>query len=128
MRLSRNLKILIGVLTCWPVVYIFLFVAFIATTMFWLSGSPRRLDAHSSGPPIAFMVLMAFHLATMLSMFALTTFYIVYLFKTDRVAVEKKALWAVALFMGNMIAMPVFFYFYIWPDEEAARPPEVAGT
>jgi hypothetical protein len=30
-------------------------------------------------------------------------------------------LWAVVLFLGNMIAMPVFFYLYIWPDEEAGR-------
>ena len=128
MRLSRSLKILIGVLTCWPIVHIFLFVAVIATTMFWFSGSHGGTGSHSSGPPIAFMVLMAFHLATMLSIFALTTFYIVYLFKTDRVAVDKKALWAVVLFMGNLVAMPVFFYLYIWPDEEAARQPGVAVT
>jgi hypothetical protein len=82
MALSRSLKILIGVLTAWPVLYILLFFAFIATTMFWMGGAHGRVG---SGPPIAFMVLMVAHLGTMFLMMALTTFYIVYLFKTDRV-------------------------------------------
>jgi hypothetical protein len=50
-------------------------------------------------------------------MFGLIAFYIVFLFKTDRVPQDKKALWAAVIFLGNMVAMPVFFYFYVWPEQ-----------
>jgi hypothetical protein len=61
-------------------------------------------------------------------MFGLLTFYMVYLFRTDRIGQDKKALWAVALFLGNLIAMPVFFVLYIWPDSPGkAEPPAPAA-
>lgn len=115
MQLGRSFKILVGVLTAWPIFYLFLFFGFVATTMLWMGGSHRRVD---SGMPVAFTVLMVLHLGTMLLMMALTVFYVVYLFKTDRVTGDKKVLWAVVLFLGNIIAMPGFFYLYVWPDEE----------
>jgi hypothetical protein len=121
MILSRPIKIVVGVLTAWPVLYIFLFFAFIAGTMFWMSRSASGGGPHSSGPPVAFLLLFAAHFATILLMFGLIAFYIVFLFKTDRVPQDKKALWAAVLFLGNMLAMPVFFYLYVWPDEWPRR-------
>jgi hypothetical protein len=41
------------------------------------------------------LALFAAHLLTILLTFALLTFYVFFLFKTDRVASDKKALWAV---------------------------------
>ena len=124
MVLSRPIKIVVGILTAWPVLYIFLFFAFIAGTIFWISRSASG-GGHSSGPPVAFLLLFAAHFATILLMFALIAFYNVFLFKTDRVPQDKKALWAAVLFLGNMLAMPVFFYLYVWPDEWPRRK---AGT
>jgi hypothetical protein len=63
---------------------------------------------------------MAVHLGVMLLMFVLITFYIVFLFKTDRVRNDMKALWAVAIFMGSIVAMPIFWYLYIWPTAESS--------
>jgi hypothetical protein len=117
MPLSRPLKVVIAVLTAWPFLYMFLFFAFIAGTMIWISAMPQGGGSDSSGPAVAFLVLMAAHLATILLTLGLSAFYIVFLFKTDRVPQDKKALWAVVLFLANMLAMPVFFYLYVWPDE-----------
>jgi hypothetical protein len=39
-------------------------------------------------------------------------------FRTDRVPADKKALWAVVLFLGNFFAMPFYWYFYIWPKAD----------
>jgi hypothetical protein len=50
----------------------------------------------------------------MLEVLVLLVIYVVYLFKTDRVAQDKKALWAAVLLLGGLIAMPVFWYLYIW--------------
>jgi hypothetical protein len=44
---------------------------------------------------------------------ALIAFHIVYLFKTNRVPKDKKALWAAVIFLGNMVAIPVFWYLYV---------------
>ena len=47
--------------------------------------------------------------------------YLVYLFRTKHVASDRKALWAVVLFLGNMFAMPVFWFIYVWrPLKNAA--------
>jgi hypothetical protein len=37
-------------------------------------------------------------------------------FRNDQVEKDKKVLWAVVIFMGNMIAMPIYWYLYIWKD------------
>jgi len=43
--------------------------------------------------------------------------YIIHIFKTEKVPQDKKALWAVVIFLGNMIAMPIYWYLYIWKQE-----------
>jgi hypothetical protein len=63
---------------------------------------------------IEFDFLFRLHLANMLLMFALLIAYMVYLFKTKHVANDKKALWAVVLFMGNFVSMPIFWFLYGW--------------
>ena len=108
MPLSRPLKVVIGVLTAWPLLYMGLFFAFILGTMLWISAITPDGGPDSSGPPVAFLAVVAGHIATMLLMFGLTAFYIVFLFKTDRVPRDKKALWAVVLFLGNILAMPTW--------------------
>jgi hypothetical protein len=113
MTLSKPLKVAIGGLSLWPVVYMFLFIAFMFTSIFWMSSDGAR---HSAGPPLAFLVIFGLHLGTILMVFALLAFYMVFLFKTDRVPPDKKALWAVVLFLGHMFSIPVFFYLYVWPD------------
>jgi hypothetical protein len=37
-------------------------------------------------------------------------------FRNDRVNKDMKVLWAVVLFMGSFIAMPIYWYLYIWRD------------
>jgi len=54
------------------------------------------------------------HIATMLEIMGLLVVYIVHLFKTDRVPKDQKALWAVVIFLGSVLAMPVYWYLYIW--------------
>lgn len=63
-----------------------------------------------------FQILFTLHLLTILETMGLLAFYITYIFKTDRIPQDKKALWAVVVFLGNMLAMPVFWYLYIWSE------------
>jgi hypothetical protein len=117
--MSRGKAITLAVFTAWPVVYVILFMC-----MMFGMVMPAFRGGRSSGPGLAFGIIFPLHLLTMLEIFVLLAIYIVYLFRTNRVAQDKKALWAVVLFLGNMIAMPVFWYLYIWKEPEETRGPE----
>ena len=100
----------IGFLTLIPVAYILFFFAVIMIAVM-SAGAPNQGS---------FIFLFVMHFAVMILSWSLIGFYIYYLFKTDHVKQDQKALWAVVLFLGNMIAMPVFWYLYIWKPAENA--------
>ena len=102
-------KLLLGLVTLWPFAYVILFFVVIAAEFFMPgSGEP--------GPPPLIALIVPLHLLTMLVILALMVFYIVNVFKNNRVENDKKALWAIVLFMGGMIAMPIYWYMYIWKE------------
>jgi hypothetical protein len=102
---NKKLSILILALTLLPLGYILYFIAFVATGRMMLSHE-------------GFRFIFKLHMAVIIYTWVLTGFYITYLLKTDKVTAEKKALWAVVLFLGNMMTMPVFWYLYIWKSSE----------
>lgn len=110
-------KVLLGIITVWPFAYMVLFFLVIFSTFLFMSVPD------STGPPPLIALIFPLHLLTMLIILALTVFYIVDVFKNERVEKDKKALWAIVLFMGNMIAMPVYWYIYIWKTATAGTPP-----
>ena len=117
MKLSRPVKVLVGAVTLWPLAYMVGFFVLVFGGMAWgLAHQGQRLG-HPEWAGVGFLGLMVVHVATMFLGFALTAFYIVFVFKSDRVPADKKALWAVVLFLGSMVAEPIFFVLYIWPEE-----------
>ena len=119
MHMNKPAKIALAIASIWPFVWFMIFILFVFGAIFWLPSAPRA-GANQEHIPLPIVLLFAGHLFTILFMFALTAFYIVYLFRTDRVAQDKKALWAVVLFLGNAFAFPVFWYLYIWREPERA--------
>lgn len=112
MKLNKSSKILIIVLSILPIFYMFFFFGYIFFTMF--SAFSGKVPDQSAFKFMPFLFVM--HFAVMLLMFALLAFYMYYLYRTERVAQDKKVLWAVLLFMGSFIAMPIFWYLYIWRE------------
>lgn len=100
----------IGAVTAWPIVYLCLFVGFIVYS-FGFAAPPAEGD---SGIPAPFKYLFVLHLLTMLLMFVLMVIYIVHAFRTDLVPQDKKILWVVVLFFGSFLAMPIYWYLYMW--------------
>lgn len=124
-HMSRTTKILLGIASLWPIVYMGLFMAFMFGTFFFTFISEmKHPGAEPEGFPVAFAVIFALHFFTILWIFGLLGVYIWHLFVTDRVPKDQKALWAVVLFLGNMMAMPVYWYLYIWREPRAIQTSE----
>ncbi len=112
--MSRGKAIALAVFTAWPLLYIVLFFfTMLAVVMSGFSGL-----GHASGLPAIFLIIFPLHFLTMLEIVVLLVIYIRHVFTTDRVPQDKKALWAVVLFLGNIIAMPIYWYLYIWREQE----------
>jgi len=101
-------QLLLGIVTLWPFAYLVLFFVVVLATELFMPGTGQP------GPPPLIALILPLHLLTMLVALGLFVFYIVNIFKNKRVEGDKKALWVIVLFMGGMIAMPVYWYIYIW--------------
>lgn len=108
--MKKSNKVLLGAATIWPFIYIILFMVFILSTILTRGGAGEGV-----GPALK-LTAFAIHLLTILWIWALLAFYMVNVFKNHRVDQDKKVLWAVVLFMGNVFAMPVYWYLYIWRE------------
>ena len=108
MRVNRATAAVLGLLTVAPWGYMVYFVSRVTTAFTAARGpSPTSYDE--------FQTLIRLHMLVMALILGLLVFYIVHLFRTERVAADKKTLWAVVLFLGNLLAMPVYWYLYVWP-------------
>ena len=124
--MQKPAKVALGIATLWPIIYMFLFSAFFFSAFLFGPAEPGT----GAGMPPAFAVIFGLHLLTMLFILALTVFYIVDIFRNDRVEKDKKALWAIVIFMGNAIAMPIYWYLYIWkePSLASSTPGQLPGV
>lgn len=113
--MKKPAKIFLGIATLWPIIYMFLFFIFIFSQVFTNFSTPES-TAHQSSFPGEIKIIFGLHFFTMLWIFGLLAIYIINVFKNDRVTKDKKALWAVVLFLGNMFAMPIYWYLYIWRE------------
>jgi len=114
MRLNRGFAVVVAILTIAPWAYVVFFLSYLMPkfTSFTTPGGPPPEEFHH-----LFDTVFRWHLGIMGLVLALTILYMVHLFRTDRVPADKKALWAVVLLLGNVLAMPVYWYFYMWPKQ-----------
>ena len=99
--------------TVWPFVYMLLFMGLVFGCLLWMQVGQGEAPARA-GLPAPFMLLLVLHLLTVLDILGLLVFYIVHLFHTPLIESDRRALWAVVLFFGNLFAMPVYWYLYLW--------------
>jgi hypothetical protein len=111
--MKKPAKVLLAAATVWPFLYMILFFLFIVSSIFLM---PRGGSPEGGAFPALFMIIFPLHLLTMFLIMGMTIFYIVNVFRNDRVEKDKKVLWVLVLFMGNMIAMPIYWYLYIWRE------------
>jgi energy-coupling factor transporter transmembrane protein EcfT len=111
--MSKTTKLLLGGATLLPFLYmIFFFIVIFSFILFNSQGEASP----EPGPPALLLLIFPLHMLAMMLVFGLTIFYIINVFRNERVEKDKKALWAVVIFLGNMIAMPIYWYLYIWKE------------
>ncbi len=111
--MKKSTKILLAIATVFPFAYIIFFFVVVFFSFFMMS---QEDSSEGGAMPVLFMILIPLHLLTMLLIMGLTVFYMVNVFRNNRVEKDKKVLWAVVLFMGSIIAMPIYWYLYIWRE------------
>jgi hypothetical protein len=98
------------------------------------TGSPRvpKVEEETSqrAPlafPVGFIALFAVHMLTILLIMALMPLYIVLAVKSDRLDQTTRIIWVVLLCMMGMLAMPAYWYLYIW-REPPVNPESTANS
>ena len=117
MSSPRGRLIILGIVSCWPALYM---LAFFVVVSAWA----RMSDRHGAS---VFTAVALVHLATILLTIGLLVWYLHYLCATDRVPSDKKALWAAVLILGNALAFPAFFYWHVW-NPSVPEPPLVGNA
>jgi len=105
MKVKRALAVSWILLTILPLVYFPLSMVMFTTSMGGESSDPfdRQFDTYFQyGLILNGLILL------------LTASYLIYLFATPYVPREKRMLWVVVLIFMNLIAMPFFWYWYVW--------------
>jgi len=118
--MTKGKAITLGIFSVWPFLYIIIFMG----SIFIMMATTFANNNPSNELPIIIMVIFPLHFFTMFEIFVLIAIYMLYLFKTDVVPQDKKALWAVILFLGNVFSMPIFWYLYIWKKLKEKETPE----
>ena len=96
----------LGFLSFWPFFYI---VFFIISSFTDFGNKILNLSNTTLHPTIQILFFI-----TMAIMYLIMAYYIIFLFRTDAVKGGKRALWAVVLFYGNIIALPIFWFMYFY--------------
>lgn len=112
----KGKALVLAVFTAWPLLYAALLVHAVIFVVL-----PGFVGARSSTAPLlAPSTLIALLLPTILEFSVLIAGYIGHLLSNDKVSQNTKAVWTVILLLGNVIAMPVYWYIYIWhgPNDE----------
>ncbi|MFZ1699860.1 MAG: hypothetical protein WBO10_15540 [Pyrinomonadaceae bacterium] len=116
MELSKTQKILLGIASGWPIVYMFLFVAFIFGMVALSSGNPGGgLETIFAG---GFVILIVLHLITIFLTLGLMIFYIIHAVKNTRLDSNMRIIWILVFFFGGMLGLPVYWYLQIWKAPE----------
>lgn len=117
MQLNKPLKILVGLGTLWLSIYPLLFLAvwlFMAMGMGFFVNAPSQTE-----PPffiLPFFAIFPLHCLTILLQFVLMAFYLIHVIKNTKADETVKIILGVGCFFIPFIAMPVYFYVYIWLD------------
>jgi ABC-type spermidine/putrescine transport system permease subunit II len=112
----------VGGATAWIIIYpLLFFAAWLATFLGTWTGV--GFAGAEDGFPlffIPFAALFPCHFLTILLQLGLMAFYLVHVIKNQAASETLRIVLGVGTFVMPYVAMPVYYYAYIWPDEPPA--------
>jgi len=112
---KRAVRLLLGFLSFVPLAVM---VAILGSALASAAGG-RGAGLLADDSDAAFFLLLALCMGLGLLSVALLIYFVLFIFRSERVKAEHKALWAIVLFMGNAIGFPIFWFIYFWRDAES---------
>lgn len=97
-------KITLGIVTVLPLVYCIVFLCICFSALF----------ADCKPSPEFMRAIVLAHFLCMFLMGGLLIFYLRNVYRNQSLSAEQKTLWMVILLFGNAIAMPVYWYHYVF--------------
>jgi hypothetical protein len=112
--MTRTRKRWLGVLSVWPLTYVFVFVVGINAL------NPKQYvgPAPPHELPAWFIGLIGLHIATILLGWAVLILCLIYLFRRADLKGWTKAAWLALLLFGNIVAMPFFVWLHVRADAD----------
>jgi hypothetical protein len=104
-------KLALGIVTILPSIYCltFLVVMLSALVLAWR-------------PPLeSFFLLAIFHIVIIFLLVGLAIFYVRHAFTNRALKPEEKTLWITVLLLGNVVAMPIYWWYYIREGDEREK-------
>ena len=130
MTLSQPLKIIIGVLTVFVMLFPFFIPVFMFGWVFSLSQPFSELPGNPEFNEMTHMMLpmMLYLLAIMgysFTQLGLQVFYIIHQIKNSSLLETHRILFVLGTFFLPFVAMPIYYLLHLWkdPPAEAAAPP-----
>jgi len=117
MNLNKSAKIVLGILTFLPLLFLISTLGFFVFNFFSVFFSqepemPMMLFSYLSYvlPYLFLMILLAL---------GLFVFYIVHIIRNSSLDTEKRILWIVVVFFAHGVALPIYWYIHIWKNNAA---------
>ena len=122
MTLTKPIKLLVGLATLWLALYPLLFFVVWLFFVFGTMGLSSERIPENTMPVfmLPFFIIFPLHFLTILLYFVLMTFYLVHVIKNTIAAETVRVILGVGCFMMPYIAMPIYYYLYIWLPQPPA--------
>ena len=108
--------LILGGCTAWPLIYLVLHILFIVSLLFLVATSPgdRIHPGHTSPLEHVATVLTLVQYATVVLVAVLMVAYTGIVWCRRGFSFQKKISWSALILFGNALAMPFFFWHYLW--------------
>jgi hypothetical protein len=120
MKISKPMKVLVGILTglelLWPFVLIAAWFFFMVVAINSTENQNAQADTII---PLVFFPFLCLMICSSFLTFGLKIFYLVHLILNKTGTDIARILFGVGIFFLSFITMPVYFFVYIWPEKPA---------
>ena len=110
--MTRVKKILLGILTIWPLVWGIIFIFQVLTTLIASFAVQDIAGALWTFGSIA--VLIIIHYLTLLLVLGLLIYYVLRVLNHPQYDTLTRVVWLLLLVFAGLVAMPVYWYLHIW--------------